>query len=344
MSKKLKEENTENVLSEFVNYWNCWHEEWLKLVNPKQKKIKGWIIPKKKIDFAATEKKMNGSKKKKDGTFKEVLFKKKIEIFRAIPEPHWIHNDLLDNIHPPKAVFININPGPPKFYHLRPDNHQDFFKNNKKEKNNNEIKPLINWIQLYEDKGSYSNFISALIVKYSESTDFWHYKNRVQWLNDYNTNNKATIKDIATFELTPWHTNAVSEIKKEWFHDSAITDYIMKPAICLAKKIDGLLKNRIISRGKRDEWVKLFSSQKLKKEWKKYEDCITFGGEGPNSVYYTVIFYNKQEKVYFINFSGPQTMKLPKLDKQTKIYYGSNVCNIIELLNNPCKYIKTDKP
>jgi len=157
MSKKLKEENTENVLSEFVYYWDEWHKKWYEIVItslPNHIVIKdNWFLPRKApnmpelkeilqkshIDYkgfklqnlkdeiqknwgklTSASKKLYYKKYKIVETgyrLKNKGIAKPLPIHMALPEPYWISKKIL-NGGTPRAVFFNINPGPNKFYHL----------------------------------------------------------------------------------------------------------------------------------------------------------------------------------------------------------------------------------
>ena len=434
MSKSKKTKTTNKILTDFLDYWDKWHTEWyekcsIKTPNPNSK-IKDWKVPTASIDYSSTKKYKNGAKLK--------FIKEPFPVYRAIPEPYWIHKDIIANRIELHAVFMNINPGPSKFYHLNsntkvPNTRKKLLSKYKGEDKNNEIDPEINWFKKYDTSlQTYSKFISSLIDIYGDTVtnenygEFWHNKNRVDWLKGYSKMNKSTLKNIATFELIPWHTNNVSEIKTDWYNYKSIEDNILNPAIHLSQNTNGLLKNKIISRGKRDKWDEIFNNinqtiikdkfkdtlvqmnvlefalarpyshmvkdykewkysdygkwrnDKEKKEvkskrpkifidnestienyrksiadgkiddlekeieslksrvndqiWHQYKDIITCGFNGPSSLYYTTIWHNRNQGVYFINFSGPQTMELPKLNTKTKVISATKKKTIINFL------------
>ncbi|MDB4682708.1 hypothetical protein OAE89_01425 [Crocinitomicaceae bacterium] len=428
MSEDSTIKTDEDILKNFIKYWNDWHKQWYnipsnKTLNESQKNIKDWKVPEVMMDYSGT---IN------IGTGKEKFRNEEYAVYKAIPEPYWIHKDIISNPVKLLAVFMNINPGPSKFYHLNsntvvPKTKTNLFTKYKGEENNNEIIPEIDWFKEYKGK-KYSEFISSMIDKYNKlniSGNFWHNKNRVIWLNEHPDINKSKLKNIATFELIPWHTNNVNDIKSDWYNYESIIANILQPAIHLSKKVKGPLNNKIISRGKRNKWNDVFNKmneeilkdtlleinriefakcliQRVKSpdynynEWsyknyndwkegnrhtkrnyknpsiytkrrdyvddlkKKIEngkinaddeiknltsgiekeiwspkiDIATFGFDGASSLYYTTIWYNPNKEVYFINFSGPQTMELPKLNDSTSVISKTKKGNIIDFLEN----------
>jgi hypothetical protein len=430
MSERCTSDTNENILNEFVEYWDKWHKEWYKKCSKKIPKpdlqIKGWNVPEKEIDYSGTIDLNRGNGKKKN------FSSEKIHVYKAIPEPYWIHKDIIANRIELHAVFMNINPGPSKFYHLNsntkvPNTGTRLLTKYRGENKNNEINPAIDWFAEYtESVQTYSKFISSLIDIYGDTVTnenygkFWHNKNRVDWLKEHPKINKSSLKNIATFELIPWHTNNVSEIKSDWYYNDSIEEDILKPAIHLCKSASDVFQNKIISRGKRDKWNDVFENINKKSQyrllkineiafvqsrpgntpnsdsyknwkylnyeqwisephsdqdyrdpgigrrpsidtlrtlqgsnpsylsrrmniaiknfnesiWHKKTDIAIFGFNGANSLYYTTVWYNREEGVYFINFSGPQTMELPKLNNETRVISKNRNGTIIDFLEN----------
>lgn len=330
------------ILKDFREYWDEWHSEWK---NENSTNILGWKVPDCQISFAATQVKKDKSNGEvdKNGKPKQEFVMYNKEVYKAIPEPYFIHKDILDESKKVKlsSVFININPGPPKFYHLHPkhkDNSTIFF-TYPVEKKNNSHTPNINWIQHYVNQGSYLEFISKLIDLYTmrknkpDLDKFWHNKLRVQWLIK-GLKKSVNLKNIASFEIIPWHTNSVDEIKDDWYNYNRIEHFILNPAVYLCQNItNDIFKNKIISRGKPATWKTVFDKIVIENSWKRYDSILTISWR-KNKYFKTIIWYNSEKDIYFFNFSGMgfQGMDLPELTDKTEVILFNRRFPIMEFL------------
>jgi len=226
-------------LKEFVDYWDEWHKEWWGYFNKKPSSPfcikKEWSSP-FKFDDARSKSptKIHLTKLKKNYE----------EIYKFFPEPYWMDTSNISDI---RAVFFNINPGSPENYH--------HFNNGMVKRGSclrTEKDDVLIWEEIYKQKNKYSLVIKELIDNYNDSTKFWHIRKRVNWLNEFRGFNKLKLKNIASFDLVPWHTNKsdeiISYIKSKGIHD-AIIEYLLKPALMISSFITKGLSNKIICFG-----------------------------------------------------------------------------------------------
>ena len=308
----------DRIMQDFLNSWNKFHETWNKKLSrrngsPNNKKITvgkfRMLIPTDEINFSATH----------------VNITRPFPIYRALPEPYFIHKEIINNTIDLHAVFININPSEPKFYHLNNKGrvHKDFFENFPNEKTNGDAKSnsfdALDWFEIYNDKIEYSEFISELIDKYESLNGFWFNKRRRKWCRDSGIIT-CDLKNIASFELYPWHTKESNQLDSSWKNPKIVNSYIIKPAIVLSKRcISPLFRNKIFSRGMRPDWRRYFEANK--EYWLPLNRRIlVFSDESENKIpkstktYLLDVHYNPTQKVFFLNFSGPSGTDLPKID------------------------------
>lgn len=315
-----REEN--QIMQDFLDSWNKFHKRWDNLSRRKKLPNNNSItvgsfrmeIPITKIKFSATHSKQT----------------KQFPIYRALPEPYFIHKDIIDKKIDLHAVFININPSEPKFYHLNNDSrvHKSLFKRYPNEQKNGKAKTddfdALDWFKIYNCKNDYSEFISQLINKYETLNKFWFNQYRRKWCSDSGVA-QCDLKNIASFELYPWHTKKSNQLNNGWKNHKIVNSYIIKPAIVLSKRcISPLFRNKIFSRGKRDEWREYFTINN--EYWLPLNKRIlVFADETENNIpkststYLLDLYYHKTQKVFFLNFSGPSGMYFPKIDKSVCI-------------------------
>lgn len=344
------------ILKDFREYWDGWHEDWLKFSkkpNVNKRKIKNWPLPIIKLDDLELNelekielhkdpdivgKDTPADKKKK---FRErigdeyksvrkfekfakteykghgVIQNKELDVYKAFPEPYWISKKVLNEEIKPKVVFININPAQAHYYHIYYSSKTDHASDYGPDQNENRDKGL-------DPKDWIEQY--DLTKKYSDCINelIVFYKNQSKfWHYEKRLNwakkieDKIELDEIASFELCPWHTEKSTEIKDYWHDYEMVIDKILNPATYLAQKIENTtFGSKIFIRGKDEIWKKVFSHAG-KLGWSRIDKkIIVFNGE--KTIFNLDVYVNHNKKVvYALVFSGPRGMMFPKILKST---------------------------
>ncbi|HLX53392.1 MAG TPA: hypothetical protein VKR58_05610, partial [Aquella sp.] len=232
----------------FLNYWQNFISRWHTYVGGLDKTDSNFFTP--DMDYSGWG--------KVDLSFRDYF-----------PEPYFGNPNYLnaDKIH---AVFINLNPGPPR-------DEQSFEKSGAYLKlfTDNKCIYLDTLLKMEQD------YYSSSKEKIAKKTFDWWHKFRANWINEFfkpsDLRYHIRISNILGLELSPWHSNTFSQIKS--INPEFIKEHTMHWACKFSKLINNpLLRNNnnsiILSCGSgfksffhKEKWQEI-TPDFLNKKWK----------------------------------------------------------------------------
>jgi hypothetical protein len=354
------------ILKDFREYWDKWHKEWYEIFakdeNPEKSGIYDWKLPKEKITYHLKGKQIPIKLPIYLAIPEPYWISKEIINEDSVPRAVFF------NINPGPNKFYHLLDS--KFYANEVKKETDEREANKKklstalktktkeykklerelkelkhgafnqdkiwDHDNDHKRDIHNWSKNYTDKLKYSDFINDLIDTYKNEKKFWHFQYRLKWVKDFEDSlenihkEKCQLKDIATFEYFPFHTNKADEIELNWINQEAHNNYLLNPAVYLSRKVESEeLKNKIISRGNWNKGWKSYFNE-IAVDWKIFPKKIVVyprfnkDPDSKGSTPYTLNICHKEKQeenpVFFLNFDGggAKGMSLPTLEsKQT---------------------------
>jgi hypothetical protein len=327
-----------NLLYDFVEFWNNWHQEWYKLIS--DNKIR-------KLNRLHTDEISNNKQGKKindiltkdiseTSVLKLPLIREKfkidsIELYSAeiIPEPYWGFIDINNKL---SSIFVNINP---------------FLKAGSSTKHFEEIYKM--GYTAYSDHLANNKTIeNATTLWHRQKRGVWYYNLHNLEIPKKNKNNvdydKINIDQLLSCDIVPWHTPKKNDLsrylKQNYVIEFIATFQIDKIADLALNKINenSFLINKVIVRS--SVFIDYINSHELIRD--KFDENIeyyviqnTHNIAKKFSSYLTIVTH-KINRTRFYIFSDGVSMELPDVNYMIHKLKQDNwiVCTLRDFIKN----------